>query len=358
MRFQYGARRPLIVAAGLILVALTGCGSTSAGQAHRSASALRRATTVLSTSAIGQSAEITYGDDGFISDRCDARSSKLHYVVFYPTSPGPHPVVFGLQGTRFLGSARCVSGTEIYRDLDPVMRSWAQAGFVAVNVEYHGTADGLFGDRTYTPNGPWDARADGTTELDVKPAIEFFLSHDAQRFGADEASGLVLFGSSSGAHSAFMVAATGIQGHRVSAVVGWSGDPDVADAGARAQSALDFYMNATPGSEREAFGDPIHRIQPSAPPEYIANALNEFINPASAIGFARRCRTLHIPVWERLPNTSAHALGYMDYAFTDKSPEVSVPTARVGETVLQDSILFAQSELARLASNRTGPSAN
>src|SRR4029077_10658978 len=83
------------------------------------------------------SEEITYGNDGHKAMRCNGPTADLHYVVFSPSGPGPFPVVFGMIGTGFDGSATCTQGGkgEIYRGMDRTMRRWAEAGYVAVNIE-------------------------------------------------------------------------------------------------------------------------------------------------------------------------------------------------------------------------------
>jgi hypothetical protein len=277
--------------------------------------------------------------------RCSGPSADLHYVVFSPSGAGPFPVVFGMIGTGFDGAATCTQGgkRETYRGMDRIMQRWAQAGYVAVNIEYHGVRDGLFGDLTYPGAGKWAGLADGTVELDIKPAIEHFLAHDAGRFHADERIGLIVFGSSSGAHNAYMVGATGVPGHHISAVIGWSGLPDAELAGNYARHIFDSYMRTTPGSDAESFGDPQHRLQEGAPPQYVANGLAEFIDPQTARAYYELCRSLGIAAcWLRIPDTATHAAGYADYVFTGQSPESTMPDAEVGLTVQQDSIVFAE----------------
>ncbi|GEM_PF-6680689 len=288
--------------------------------------------------------EVTYGDDGHVARRCSGSTSQLHYEVFSPAAAGRYPVVFGISGTAFAGSADCDprTGREAYHSLDPVMARWAAAGFVAVNIEYHGYANGLYGDATYPGPGRWGTAADGTTQLDVEPAMAYFLGHDPARYGADPALGIVVFGSSSGAHDAYMVADTGLPGYRVAAVVGWSGLPDAAAAGSYARSVFDRYMATTAGSDVERFGDPYHRLTASAPPQYVANASGEFIDPRNAEDYVARCRQLGVAAcWLRVPATSAHAQGYAAYRFTGQPPELSEPAAVAGTTVLADAIAFA-----------------
>jgi acetyl esterase/lipase len=226
-----------------------------------------------------------------------------------------------------------------------VMKSWAQAGFVAVNIEYHGYSDGLYGNLTYPGPQRWGDSADATVQLDIKPAMAFFLSHNPQLYGADERAGIVVFGGSSGAHNAYMVGLTGVTGHRITAVVGWSGLPDVADSGSYPQSVFDRYMRTEPGSDVEKFGDPAHRLRSGVPPQYVADGLHEFISPLNADRYTADCRAMGDTCWERIPNTTAHAQGYSGYTFTGQSPESSDPGAVAGNTVLQDSIAFARSQL-------------
>lgn len=291
-----------------------------------------------------KSSEITYGDDGHVANSCSGPTSKLHYVVFYPASPGPHPIVFGMSGTGFAGNAGCDSTThnDTYRSFDSVMQRWAAAGYVAVNIEYHGYLNGLFGDLTYPGVGKWGTIADGTVQLDIKPAIEFFFAHNPAQYGAAESAGVVAFGASSGAHNAYMLGLTGVPGHRIWAAVGWSGLPDVSLSGPTAQSIFDKYMQTKPGTDVENFGDPEHRIGTTSPPQYVANGLKEFIAASNAEQYFKTCKVLNIPnCYERIPNTSAHAEGYSNYTFTDTAPEITNPSAVRGQTVFSDTIAFA-----------------
>lgn len=293
-----------------------------------------------------ESGPITYMHDRVSAARCDgSRTSDLTYVVFRPSSPGPHPVVVGMQGTGFAGAAGCDPATArpVYRGLDGVMAQWAAAGFVAVNVGYHGFANGLYGDLSY-PGTSWGTTADATVELNIKPAVRYFLSHDAIRFGADPRRGLVAFGSSSGAHNAYMLAATGFAGAHFVAAIGWSGLPDEANAGGYARHIFLTYMRAPAGSDLAAFGDPMHRIGATSPPQYIANATADSIAPGNAIAYWERCRTLRIRAcWLREPASRAHAEAYAEYRFSGRPPERSAPPTMVGSTVLADSIAFARS---------------
>lgn len=325
----------------MAVFAVVACGSAGAKAAP---SALETPSALV----VETSPEVTYGDDSHAAPRCSGDSSQLHYVVLYPSSPGPHPIVFGMVGTGFSGAAGCnrKTGLETYRRLDAVMKAWAQAGFVAVNIEYHGYSNGLYGDLTYPGAERWGDHADATVELDIKPAMRYFLSHQPGQYGADPSAGIVVFGSSSGAHNAYMVGATGIGGYKIAAVVAWSGLPDVADAGDYARSVFDRYMRTTAGSDVENFGDVQHRLQPGSPAQYTANGLTEFISANNAESYEARCQSLRLAAcWLRIPNTSAHAQGYSSYVFTGQSPEVSEPAATPGATVLQDSIAFAHSRL-------------
>ena len=289
--------------------------------------------------------EVTYGSDGYLARTCSGLSSEMQYEVFSPSSPGPHPIVFGITGTGFAGSAGCdpQTGTEVYRAFDPVMARWVRAGFVAVNIEYHGYGDGLYGDVTYPGSGRWGTTADATTELDIKPAMKFFLSHDPARYGAGEQMGIVVFGASSGAHDAYMAGVTGLPGHGIAAVVGWSGLPDAQAAGTYPESVFDQYMRTTPGTDVEAFGDPFHRLGRSDPPQYVANGLHEFISPTNAEDYVAHCERVKVRAcWLRLPDTAAHAQGYATYRLSGLLPEKTAPPATPGTTVLADSIAFAK----------------
>jgi hypothetical protein len=302
-----------------------------------------QAKTASVTVSVRRTGDITYGDDGHLAQQCSGPSSKLHYTVFYPSSPGPHPIVFGMSGTGFAGNAECDTTTrsDAYHSLDPTMARWAEAGYVAVNIEYHGWANGLFGDLTYPGPGKWGSVADGTVQLDIKPAVEFFLSHDPGQYGAAESQGVIAFGASSGGHDAYMLSLTGVPGHRVWAAVGWSGLTDASLAGSSARRVLDMYMQTQPGTDVENFADPDHRIGAASPPQYIANGSGEFIAAANAEQYFKTCRLLNIVgCFERIPNTTAHALAYENYTFTDTQPEITTPLAPRGQTVFSDTLAF------------------
>lgn len=293
---------------------------------------------------------ITYGGDGYFAQQCTGPTSKLHYIVFHPSTPGPHPIVFGMSGSGFAGNANCDSkiGKDLYQSFDSEMARWAKAGFVAVNIEYHGYQNGLYGNLTYPGPGKWGDKADGTVQLDIKPAVEYFFAHNPGQYGADERKGVIAFGGSSGAHNAYMLSVTGVPGHRISAAAGWSGLPDAALGGRAARAAFDAYMQTRPGTDLENFGDPEHRISPKTPPQYIANSTTEFIAAANAEQYFRKCEQLKIPsCYERIVNTSGHAGEYEDYVFTGSPPEITMPQAIKGQTVFDDTIAFADAVLHR-----------
>ena len=59
--------------------------------------------------------------------------------------------------------------------------------------------------------------------------------------------------------------------------------------------------------------------------------------------YSNAARSLGVVMWLREPNTWKHAVAYLRYVFTGVAPEVSDPSAIVGTTVLNDSLLFASS---------------
>jgi len=319
--------------AGLVAIPLAACGPVGppgGGPGATSAPAIRSWPLV------------NYENDGYATHTCSG-TGALSYAVLSPAHPGHYPVVFGITGTAFSGSAGCLAGTRSpqFLSMQPLLSDWVRAGYVAVDIEYHGYANGLLGDTTYPGPGHWGQVADGTTQLDIKPAIEHFLAHHPERYGADPALGLVVFGTSSGAHDAYMLAVTGVPGVRLSAVVGWSGLPDASLAGGYARYVFDRYMGTTAGSDIEAFGDPQHRVQPQMPLEYVANARWEFIDWRGSEAFASACQRLRVTTWLRVPASSAHAGAYAYYHFSGQPPELAYPTPPPGTTVIQDSITFA-----------------
>jgi hypothetical protein len=296
------------------------------------------------------SSPIQYLDDGHIAHTCNGRSSALDYMVYYPTTPGPHPIVFATKGSGFQGNAGCVGGKHPdYEGEAAIMESWAAAGYVAVNIEYHGYQNGLYGDLSYPGQGKWENSdvADGSVQIDVKPAVEYFLSHNPSQYGANPSAGMIAFGGSSGGHDAYMLGLTGIPGYKFAAVIGWSGEPDAAALNDW-MAYTTKYMRTSRGSDVANFGDPEHRISQNSPAEYIANGTREFVTVANAEDYYATCVKIGVKTcWERILNTSEHAEAYVDYKFTNKAPEITKPTALKGNTVMNDSIEFANSVLGR-----------
>ena len=335
----------------LLLIALMGLISdrglvTAAEQAPKANADTNSATTANGPPAgVNTSPEILYMTDKYMATNCSGRlSGELHYTVFSPAAAGPHPIVFGMQGSGFKGVAGGRVGQKHtqYRNLDRCLWPWVKAGFVAVNIEYHGYANGLYGDLTYPGKGKWGAVADGTVELNVKPAVLHFLSHNPGQYGADPSLGMVSFGGSSGAHNAHMLGITGVPGYRFACVVAWSGQPDNTDN----EENVHFnslYMRTTNGSDKEWFADPMHRLEASSPSQYTANGLQEFIHEKNAVVYHKLCVKVLGPSnsWLRIPNTTLHAAAYANYKFTGLAPEVTSPPAVIGTTVEEDSILFA-----------------
>jgi hypothetical protein len=286
------------------------------------------------------SAEIPYLIDQYTSQGCNGPTNVLNYVVFYPAVPGHYPIVFASSGTAFDGSAGCEDGVPRYRASDPIMKIIALAGFVVVNIQYHGADDGLYGDLTYPGPAEWGNVADGSVELNLKPAVRHFFSDDPVRWGADETKGVFAFGGSSGGHNAYMLAITGVAGHTFQGALGWSGMPEAQAGGAKGREALDAYMRTTPGSDVEAFGDPLHRVGDGSPPQYVVNSLREFIDPRGALDYVNRCKILGVVSWLRLLDSTSHSADYMGYVFTGRAPEQAVPKAFPGTTVMQDTLRF------------------
>ena len=50
---------------------------------------------------VSTSPEILCLTDKYLATSCSGRlSGDLHYTVFSPVTPGPHPIVFGMQGSE------------------------------------------------------------------------------------------------------------------------------------------------------------------------------------------------------------------------------------------------------------------
>jgi hypothetical protein len=302
---------------------------------------------------IAETKDIIYMTDTVMGRPCaDSPGTPfdLHYNVWYPDDGKAHPIVFTFQGRGFRSTSTCVEGNvESFENMDPEAETWASSGFVAVNVEYHGYDDGLFGDLTYPGPGQWDSIADGSVELNLKVAVNFFLSHNPAQYGAAESKGLIAFGGSAGGHAAHMLAITGPGGgHTIAAAIGWSGLPDAHDGGPSGENPFLTYMRATDPSDRMNFGDPYHRLAATSPPQYVANSTGEFIEEQNAINYWQLCRQVGVAAcWLRIPPNNAHATAYENYCFTAQQGEVTKPQATLHITVFDDSIKFADKVLGR-----------
>jgi len=299
-----------------------------------------------------ESPEITYMADTVSANRCAGPSPDLHYKVFYPNDQTKlYPIVFGMKGSGYDGTADCDLGVQLekYRSLDSQMKEWADAGWVAVNVEYHGKANGRFGRDSY-PGPNWGSMADGTVELNVKRAVQYFFDHNPGQWGADETKGIVAFGGSSGGHNAYMLALTApVAGHQFAAAIGFSGAPDAADSGTAEGPYIQYMCDGQPVCPNQDvynFGDPYHRIGASSPAQYVANSVGEFVAYQNAENYWQRCRDLNvIACWIRIVKGDSHGMGYAHQVFDpicDPECDLHVQPAARGVDVLADAIAFAQ----------------
>jgi hypothetical protein len=334
--------------------------TTTAGLLAAAWLAINTATTAVGSSSVSVTNPIAYMDDApYVGHPCSGDSSVLHYKVFYPSEAATYPIVFTFQGAGFHSVSDCDSdtGRDQWLSMDNEAATWAANGFVAVNVEYHGldASPGLYGDSACPTQdcrrSAWGSAADGYVQRNLKRAVSVFFQRDPlSRYGADESKGLIAFGGSAGAHGAYMLAITNIgSDHPFDAAIGWSGMGDIAQAGVTALTQYEDYMDGQsssplPGSDQFDFGSPKVRLQSGGPALYIANGQFEFVDPASAQGFYDECAEPRVPrCWFRLLDSDQHATGYENYSFhgpTDLN-EVTVPQARPGVTVFQDSVCFA-----------------
>jgi hypothetical protein len=337
-------RLPLCVAS---VLAVFGLVSTSSAATGRSSTAPTLAT-----------APIQYMTDTVNGTPCGVPPTPvLHYRVFYPkVRPGvTYPIVFGANGAGFEGNSDCYKGVNRWSNYDPILQTWAKAGFVAVNMEYHGYNDGLFGDST-CPTGncapPWGTVADGIVERNLKVAVQFFFDHQPELYGADESKGVLVFGGSAGGHGIYQLGLTGPVGtHHFAAAIAWSGMPNVTVAGSRVTTPYDKYMEiAGPGGSRFDFGNAYLRLNSASPALYLANGNDEMVNAESVQTTFDQCGVVHVSLCylRIVDGGKAHAAQYKDYAFRGPSDpiEVTDPPATVGMTVFQDTICFAKRVLA------------
>ncbi len=340
----------VVVAVATTLAVLVPGGMAPSAASTRTSSASR--------APISSTRPIRYMSDTVNGTPCGVPPTPLlHYRVFYPkfVAGVTYPIVFGANGAGFEGNSDCYKGANRWSAYDPIMQTWAQAGFVAVNIEYHGYNDGLFGDST-CPTGdcapPWGSVADGFVERNIKVAIQYFFDHDPARYGADESKGVISFGGSAGGHGMYMLALTGpVGGHTFAAGVAWSGMPNITVAGTKSVNPYDSYMetSGTTGNTFD-FGNAYLRMTSASPALYFANGIAERVNKASAQTAYDQCVALAISMCSLriVDDGNAHAAQYKDYAFKGPSDpnEVSDPPAVVGMTVFDDTICFAKKVLA------------
>jgi hypothetical protein len=331
----------IFIVLNCLAILLSGCETAK----NSNGTTTENSTTLSAPAGIINYGQVLYENDGYAQNTCDA-TANLYYDVIGPKQKGTYPIVFGVTGTGFQGSANCADGNQpVYLHLNNLLYNFAKAGFVVVNIEYHGYKNNLYGNITYPKNGSWANATDATVQLDLMPAIKKFLSNNPKQYGADPAKGIVLFGSSSGAHDVYMIASVGIPNYKISASIGWSGLPDVSLAGSYPRSVFDKYMDTQPNTDVENFADPYHRAHSGMPPTYVANASNEFINPSNAFSYYEKLTSLNVTCWLRIPSTTAHAAGYANYIFSGS--ETTVPPVVKGESVLSDSIAFAQKYVSK-----------
>jgi hypothetical protein len=211
-------------------------------------------------------------------------TTDLHYQVFSPSAGqgGPYPIVFGFQGSGYKSTSECDQGVDRWTHLNEEMRMWAANGFVAVNVEYHGSdaTPPLFGNLSCTdaphdcPKARWASFADGSPEWDLLPAIRWFLdcTGNPQQcgtvYGGDVTSPITVFGGSAGGHAALMLGVIGaMRGLSVGSAVAFSGmaNPFLSEHAGYTPDARQVYAGymqagTSYGSNRFKFGSPYERI--------------------------------------------------------------------------------------------------
>jgi acetyl esterase len=198
-------------------------------------------------------------------------------VFHAPSDPATRPAVMVIHGGGWIGRDR--SRTE------PIALALANAGFVAFNVDF----------TLSTRRRPAFRRQ----PRDLRSAIRYMRAN-AEQFGVDPAR-IGVFGSSSGAHLAALVAMTGRgpldTGSRVRAVVSWGGLYKL--RGLRLprrlrQRTVDL-LGCRRCPRRAASASPLHHVSRDDPAAMIVHSWGEKTPLFQARWMARRLRRVGVP---------------------------------------------------------------
>ena len=178
----------------------------------------------------------------------------------------------------------------------------AQRGFVAFSVNYR-----------LAPAHPFPAAVE-----DVEAAVAWVRKH-AKEYGVDPKR-IGALGGSAGGHLVSMLATDGEgsldKGHRVAAVVSWSGPMDLVSlapaAGTNAGSAIRAFLGCLPDacSDTYAAASPVTHVDKTDAPMLIVNSTNELVPKAQADTMKAALDKAGVANQEIILPGSAHSRAY------------------------------------------------
>jgi acetyl esterase/lipase len=255
--------------------------------------------------------------------------------VYRPAGTAPFPAVILVHGGGWQWGGRS--------NMASVAQYLAENGFVAFSIDYRLA-------NTHRTYNPYPAAVE-----DVKAAIRWVRTHAAE-YGFDPKR-LGLLGSSAGAHLVSLVGMEGRgpldRGTRVRAVVSWSGPQDMAelyrDGPQNAKSAVEAFTDCHGGAEacadilREI--SPVTYVDPTDPPLFYSNGTTELVPLPQATEMDQALTSAGVDhQFVEVPG-SLHAQHYANQ---------TAPSLPAGQTVLQASLAWLETWVARAAPNANG----
>jgi acetyl esterase/lipase len=190
----------------------------------------------------------------------------LRMDIFYPGTPGPHPVVLCIHGGGWISGSK--------EEYAPVAEEFARRGFAGAACEYR-----------LAPLYPFPAAVQ-----DVRAAVRF-LRQEADALGT-RPDAVFAFGNSAGGHLSSFLALSPEPTERVNAAVNVSGLTDLTNPDEQhAPIAHDFLQQFVGApyvgnEERWIEASPYHNIIADAAPVLnIHGALDEIVNPSQSVRF-------------------------------------------------------------------------
>jgi acetyl esterase/lipase len=222
--------------------------------------------------------------------------------VYHPGSSAPLPAVIVIHGGGWIALDK--------KDTAPIAQAVADAGLVAVNVNFKLAAPGK-------PGFPVQPR-------ELRQAIRYIRQH-ASELGIDPAR-IGAFGDSTGAHLTSLLATTGhgslAGGARVSAAVSWGGVYDLRRFGGPAffRKRIATFLGCRRCPKRANAASPLDHVSRGDAAMMIVHSRLETIPLKQAKRMAKRLRAKHVPLrFKILPGKQHVAL---------KSPKVFKQTIR------------------------------